>query len=117
MATASLPPLETLHRRSAKRTRDIFASESGDILVEDESRYFQSIFTSIFLLNPSSSRVRLAVKIRDEYRDYKELPPSLLSQQGPVGPSRPVSARKMITAGGELECYCVHRLSTSNNSD
>ncbi|KAJ3501324.1 hypothetical protein NLJ89_g9386 [Agrocybe chaxingu] len=84
MSVAALPSLESLHRRSAKRTRDIFASESGDLLQEDES----------------SSRVRLAIKIRDEYRDYKELPPALLSQQGPVGPSRPGGpARKMITAG------------------
>lgn len=51
----------------------------------------------------NSARVRLAIKIRDEYRDYKELPAALLSQQGPVGPSRPGQAgpaRKMITAGG-----------------
>lgn len=50
-----------------------------------------------------SARVRLAIKIYDEYRDYKELPPSLLSQQGPIGPSRSGQAgpaRKMITAGG-----------------
>ena len=39
MTTAApLPPLESLHRRSAKRTRDIFASESGDTLQEDEAR-------------------------------------------------------------------------------
>ena len=46
--------------------------------------------------------MRLAVKIHDEYRDYKELPPPLLAQQGPVGPSRPAPdpARKMITSGG-----------------
>lgn len=46
--------------------------------------------------------MRLAVKIHDEYRDYKELPPSLLAQQGQVGPSRPTPdpARKMITSGG-----------------
>ncbi|CAA7263753.1 unnamed protein product [Cyclocybe aegerita] len=84
MSVAALPSLESLHRRCAKRTRDIFASESGDLLQEDES----------------SSRVRLAIKIRDEYRDYKELPPALLSQQGPVGPSKPGGpSRKMITAG------------------
>ena len=43
--------------------------------------------------------MRLAVKIHDEYRNYKELPPSLLAQQGPVGPT-PDPARKMITSGG-----------------
>jgi pleiotropic regulator 1 len=47
-----------------------------------------------------SARVRLAVKIHDEYRDFKELPAALLSQQGPVGPSRPAPAVKMITSGG-----------------
>jgi len=55
------------------------------------------------ILCDCSARIRLSVKIRDEYRDYKELPPSLISQQGPVGPSRPGQAgptRKMITAGG-----------------
>ena len=46
-----------------------------------------------------SARIRLSVKIHDEYRDFKELPPALLSQQGPVGPSRPRDTRKMITAG------------------
>ncbi|KIM44133.1 hypothetical protein M413DRAFT_443177 [Hebeloma cylindrosporum] len=83
MSTAALPSLDTLHRKSAKRTRAIFAAEAGDTLYEEES----------------SSRVRLAVKIRDEYRDFKELPPALLSQQGPVGPSRPLPSRKMITSG------------------
>jgi pleiotropic regulator 1 len=83
MSATTLPPLETLHRRSAKRTRALFAAESGDLLVEDES----------------SSRVRLAVKIHDEYRDFKELPAALLAQQGPVGPARPASERKMITSG------------------
>lgn len=48
-----------------------------------------------------STRLRLSVKINDEYRDYKELPAALMSQQGPVGPSRPKENRKMITAGGK----------------
>ena len=38
MATAGLPPVEQLHRINAKRTRAVFASEIGDILVEEESR-------------------------------------------------------------------------------
>ncbi|EEB93357.1 hypothetical protein MPER_07995, partial [Moniliophthora perniciosa FA553] len=46
-----------------------------------------------------SVRLKLSVKIRDEYRDFKELPTALLSQQGPVGPSRPKENLKMITAG------------------
>jgi len=37
MATsAALIQLEILHRRNAKRTRDIFASEPGDTVQEDE---------------------------------------------------------------------------------
>lgn len=47
-----------------------------------------------------STRIRLSVKINDEYRDFKELPAALLSQQGPVGPARPKQERKMITSGG-----------------
>ncbi|KAF4622270.1 hypothetical protein D9613_009227 [Agrocybe pediades] len=103
MTTATLPSLNDLHRRSAKRTRDIFAAESGDILVEDES----------------SSRLRLSLKIRDEYRDFKELPPALLSQQGPVGPSRPAGpaagpARKMITSGVDAKTSAL--ISTIDNT-
>ena len=45
-STAALPALESLHRRSAKRTRDIFAFESGDALVEEESRYAVEAFLS-----------------------------------------------------------------------
>lgn len=47
----------------------------------------------------NSARIRLAVKINDEYHDAKELPASLLAQQGQVGPARPKEQRKMITAG------------------
>lgn len=75
------------------------------------------LFVAVHLLNASSSRVRLAVKIRDEYRDYKELPPSLLSQQGPVGPSRPAPTRKMITAGGGSQSYHVLVPSMTDNTD
>ncbi|KAH7915767.1 WD40-repeat-containing domain protein [Hygrophoropsis aurantiaca] len=84
MATAAaLPPLGPLLERSAKRTRDIFASY-GDDNIQDEEK---------------SARIRLSVKINDEYRDFKELPSALLAQQAPVGPARPKEARKAITAG------------------
>ena len=46
-----------------------------------------------------SAKLRLSVKINDEYRDYRQLPPALLQQQGPVGPARPKQDRKMIEAG------------------
>ncbi|KAF7361475.1 Pre-mRNA-splicing factor PRP46 [Mycena sanguinolenta] len=83
MATAALPPIDPLLRQSVKRTRAIFESCPDEGLRDDEK----------------SARIRLSVKIHDEYRDFKELPPALLSQQGPVGPSRPRETRKMITAG------------------
>lgn len=49
----------------------------------------------------TSARLRLNVKINDEYGDYKQLPAVLLAQQGAVGPARPKQDRKMITAGRE----------------
>lgn len=39
--------------------------------------------------------------MNDEYKEVKQLPGPLLSQQGPVGPARPKEQRKMITAGRE----------------
>lgn len=60
-----------------------------------------------------STRLRLSVKINDEYRDYKELPAALMSQQGPVGPSRPKENRKMITAGGKRSISSAIKLITT----
>ncbi|RXW16667.1 hypothetical protein EST38_g9181 [Candolleomyces aberdarensis] len=88
MTTAGLPPLEPLFRRNAKRTWDVFASELDDLTGHEEE---------------SSTRLRLAVKISDEYSDYKTLPSGLLSQQASVGPVRPKDARRMITAAGEVD--------------
>ncbi|KAF5331976.1 hypothetical protein D9611_008829 [Ephemerocybe angulata] len=85
-STAGLPPLDPLFRRNTKRTWEAFASEYEDLTGKEEE---------------SSTRLRLAVKINDEYKDYKSLPSTLLSQQGGVGPARPKDARRMITAGGE----------------
>jgi len=81
--TTTLPPLNPLLRASGKRTWDVFASCADDVLQDDEK----------------STRIRLSVKINDEYKDAKELPASLLAQQGQVGPARPKEQRKMITAG------------------
>ncbi|KAK7047747.1 pre-mRNA-splicing factor prp46 [Paramarasmius palmivorus] len=83
MTTEALPALEPLFRRNAKRTHAIFSSCPDDSITDEER----------------SVRLKLSVKIRDEYRDFKELPTALLSQQGPVGPSRPKENQKMITAG------------------
>ena len=46
-----------------------------------------------------SARIRLSVKMNDEFKEVRQLPASLLAQQGPVGPARPKENRKMITAG------------------
>lgn len=45
-----------------------------------------------------SVRLKLAVKVRDEYKYATSLPPALLAQQGQVGPARPKNM-KAITAG------------------
>ncbi|KAG6809439.1 pre-mRNA-splicing factor prp46 [Tricholoma furcatifolium] len=96
MATAALPQLDTLFQRNAKRTRAVFASSTEDGAQEEEK----------------SARLRLSVKINDEYRDYKELPAALLAQQGPVGPSRPKEARKMITAGASADTATSKMIAT-----
>jgi len=57
-------------------------------------------------------RLRLAVKVKDEYEDYKVLPSTLLAQQGGVGPARPKDARRMITAGGEIDASTSKALAT-----
>ncbi|GAW00637.1 WD40 repeat-like protein [Lentinula edodes] len=87
MTTYALPPLEPQLRRNAKRTRAVFASCPDDSITDEER----------------SVRLRLAVKINDEFRQFKELPPALLSQQGAIGPARPKETRKMITANGDAE--------------
>ncbi|KAI0029015.1 WD40 repeat-like protein [Vararia minispora EC-137] len=81
--TGELPPLEPLMRSNAKRTYSVFASCPDAGMKEEEK----------------SARMRLAVKIEDEYKHYKQLPTALLAQQAPVGPARPTEQRKMITAG------------------
>ncbi|KAF8590397.1 WD40 repeat-like protein [Ramaria rubella] len=81
-STSTLPPLDPLLRTSLKRTRDIFAGCSTDGLKDDEK----------------STRLKLSVKIRDEYKYATSLPPALLAQQGQVGPARP-KHMKAITAG------------------
>ncbi|KAJ7186982.1 WD40-repeat-containing domain protein [Mycena filopes] len=100
MTTAALPPLDPLFRRSAKRTRDIFASCPDEGLRDDEK----------------SARIRLSVKINDEYRDFKELPAALLSQQGTVGPSRPQNTRKMITAGPSADNNTSRMIAAIDNT-
>ena len=51
------------------------------------------------MLTLHSTRLHLAVKMADEYSHYRQLPPALLAQQGPVGPTRPQNTQKLLTAG------------------
>ena len=107
MATSSsLPPLDPLLRRSAKRTRDIFSTCPDEGLKDEEKRCAMTVCLTLktflfddFFYSFLSARIRLSVKIHDEYKDFKELPAALLSQQGPVGPARPKQHQKAITAG------------------
>ncbi|KIO21496.1 hypothetical protein M407DRAFT_28889 [Tulasnella calospora MUT 4182] len=75
-----LPPLAPLLRTSVKRTAAVFGGTDLDGRGEEKV-----------------VRMRLAVKIRDEYKDVRELPAALSGQAGPVGPARP--GQKLITAG------------------
>ncbi|KAF9074266.1 WD40 repeat-like protein [Rhodocollybia butyracea] len=87
MSTDALPPLEPQFRRNGKRTRALFASCPDDNITDEER----------------SVRMRLSVKIQDEFQQFKTLPSALLAQQGAVGPARPKEHLKMITAGGDSE--------------
>ncbi|KAH9984245.1 WD40 repeat-like protein [Russula vinacea] len=86
-STSGLPPLDPLFKSNAKRTYSVFASYP-DAGLRDEEK---------------SARLRLAVKMNDEYKHYKQLPPALVAQQVPVGPARPKEMRKAITAGPSSE--------------
>ena len=100
--TSSLPPLNPLLQLCGKRTRDIFAAGLEDSYKDEEKRCVTStISPPSHLTSPTSARIRLSVKMNDEYKEVKQLPAPLLAQQGPVGPARPKEQRKMITAGRE----------------
>jgi pleiotropic regulator 1 len=97
-AAALLPPLEPLLQQSRKRTRYVFSSTANE-----------------FSDDQKSAKLRLAVKLRDEYKDLYTLPPALLAQQGEVGPLRPQTHGqnlKPITAGPAQE---IHTHSSVNN--
>jgi pleiotropic regulator 1 len=97
---ATLPALEPLYKRSAKRTWDVFAADADAGLKDDDDRCVRDYCSlSCHANGYISARLRVAVKLRDDYANYRELPAALLSQQGPVGPAQPKDARKMITAG------------------
>jgi len=70
-----------------------------------------------------SMRTRLSVKLRDEYNDYKVLPPALLAQQGGVGPTRPGGPaapgpqRRMITAGGGVYLFSCFPFNANSSTE
>jgi hypothetical protein len=81
---SGLPDLETLVKRSVKRTRAMF--QQSDVTVVE------------------SSKAKLAAKLSDEYRDSQILPAAISNQQtsrsGPARPAAPngpaAPKRKMI---------------------
>jgi pleiotropic regulator 1 len=109
MSTTTLPSLSTLYTQNAKRTRTVFDGGLDDGWRDEERRYVPFLMKDLQHLTCSpfanlySTRLRLSVKLNDEYKDFKTLPAALLAQQGAVGPAKPggpQKERKMITAGG-----------------
>ncbi|KAG8876723.1 pre-mRNA-splicing factor prp46 [Tulasnella sp. 331] len=84
LEAATLPSLDPLVRAGVKRTAAVFLATDLDTR-EDEK----------------SARVRLSVKLRDEYKDVRELPVALTAQAGPIGPVKP--GQKLLTAGPSNE--------------
>ncbi|KAG8899003.1 pre-mRNA-splicing factor prp46 [Tulasnella sp. 403] len=109
MSSGTLPPLAPLLRTSVKRTAQIFTdTELGDGREDEKVSVVLILLTTaeyslnyVILLGTSRSRLRLSVKIRDEYKDFRDLPPALSAQVGPVGPAKP--GQKLITAGPSNE--------------
>lgn len=77
LSAPSPTAIDEIVRRNAKRTRSMFAEPDVS-----SSQY------------EVAAKARLASKIKDEYKDAKELPAALLAQQGGVGPARPGQKRK-----------------------
>ncbi|KAF0452760.1 WD40 repeat-like protein [Gigaspora margarita] len=80
-ATTVSPSLTNLLQRSAKRTRAMFRSGAA---------------ASSTLEDDESLRIKLRVKIHDEYEDAKELPRALLALQG--GQKRTTSQAEAISS-------------------
>ncbi|CAG8447581.1 13116_t:CDS:2 [Cetraspora pellucida] len=80
-ATTVTPSLTTLLQRSSKRTRAMFRSGTA---------------ASSMLEDDESLRIKLRVKIHDEYEDAKELPRALLAMQG--GQKRSTSQAEAISS-------------------
>ncbi|BGP17569.1 hypothetical protein JCM10213_004110 [Rhodosporidiobolus nylandii] len=85
----SLPPIEHLIRRSAKRAHALFTADDAFNLSDDAGE--------------RSTKVRLASKIEAEYRNAKTLPAALVAQQkGGAGPARPAGPQPAPGAGRKL---------------
>lgn len=80
--TSSLPSIEHLIRKSAKRTHCLFSADEAFLYTDDSER---------------STKLRVASKINAEYGNAKVLPAALLAQQKGVGPVKPgAPARRLI---------------------
>ncbi|BGP33269.1 pre-mRNA-splicing factor prp46 [Rhodotorula toruloides] len=76
--TDSLPSIDHLVRKSAKRAHAVFSAEQAFSISNAEDA------------NERSTKLRLATKIEAEYRNAKVLPAALVAQQkGAAGPARP----------------------------
>ncbi|GEM08859.1 pre-mRNA-splicing factor PRP46 [Rhodotorula toruloides] len=76
--TDSLPPIDHLVRKSAKRAHAVFSAEQAFSISNTDDA------------NERSTKLRLASKIEAEYRNAKVLPAALVAQQkGAAGPARP----------------------------
>ncbi|CAG8433751.1 11077_t:CDS:2 [Ambispora gerdemannii] len=95
-----IPSLESLLRNSAKRTRAMFLERTN-------------ISDSVTVLEvEESQRVKLRVKLNDEYHDVQELPPAVLAQQGKVTRSQ---KQQPANIEGPIEKSTASSKNGSNN--
>ncbi|RPA74552.1 pre-mRNA splicing factor prp46 [Ascobolus immersus RN42] len=80
-----LPPADQLVLDSAKRTRQIFSNDFGNAFLSDET---------------ASKQAHLSYKIRNEYADVQELPPSLAAKVSKATKSRKAPKPSLTAADG-----------------
>lgn len=106
---SSLPSIEHLVRKSAKRTHSLFSANEAFLHADDSDRSYvpsPSLCTNrVVLINSSnhSTKLRLAAKINAEYGNAKTLPAALLAQQkGGLGPARPGQPQPQTNGGRKM---------------
>ncbi|KAL8276750.1 hypothetical protein RQP46_010859 [Phenoliferia psychrophenolica] len=101
--TSALPSIESLIRKSVKRTHSLFSADEAFRYQDEGDR---------------STKLRIAAKINAEYGNAKVLPAALVAQQkGGAGPARPVGPagpqRKMIEGAQSGMGKTVEELTSS----